>query len=431
MKAALSRVEAFMTGSTNRRRPGIFYAAPAFGLSLLFLWFWINRPHEQPVFYPPPRPVNAPEQEVVKEDWDFVRDARNLLMTDARCDEAFPELYKEINRAVEVRKGDHVTSKELDKIMKVPGYMRVMIYDQQLYILDVAEVAINLREQATLHAIHRALITSPEPLPNIEFVFMSDDIAAGTPEAKWAYSRQSNETANWLMPDFGYWSWPEPKIGSYLEVQMKATAMDAKLSWKKKTNKLLWRGASMELLVREQLVNASRGHEWADVKIFSWEEEGAKDSNSEILTMDQHCAYKYVAHTEGVSYSARLQNLQNCNSVIVSHKLRWLQHHHHLMVSSGPNQNFVEVDADFGNLAETMEGLLARDEESERIARNSVRVFKEHYLTPAAETCYWRKLVRGYASVSFEPEFFDSKGAWRGLPVESYVLERKLTWKPH
>ena len=101
------------------------------------------------------------------------------------------------------------------------------------------------------------------------------------------------------------------------------------------------------------------------------------------------------------------------------------------MVSSGPDQNFVEVDADFGNLAETMEGLLARDEESERIARNSVRVFKEHYLTPAAETCYWRKLVRGYASVSFEPEFFDSKGAWRGLPVESYVLERKLTWKPH
>jgi len=79
--------------------------------------------------------------------------------------------------------------------------------------------------------------------------------------------------SNWLMPDFGYWSWPEPKIGSYLEVQMKATAMDTKLAWRKKTNKLIWRGASMELLVREQLVNVSRGHEWGDVKIFSWEEE--------------------------------------------------------------------------------------------------------------------------------------------------------------
>jgi hypothetical protein len=54
-------------------------------------------------------------------------------MTDARCDEAFPELFKEIDRAVEVRKQDHVTKKELDSIMKVNGYMRVMIYDQQVF----------------------------------------------------------------------------------------------------------------------------------------------------------------------------------------------------------------------------------------------------------------------------------------------------------
>ena len=133
MKPAFSRVESFMTGSTSRRRPGVFYAAPALGLSLLFLWFWINRHPEQPVFYPPPRPVNSPEHDVVKEDWDFVRDARNLLMTDARCDEAFPELFQEIDRAVQVRRNDHVTSKELDNIMKVKGYMRVMIYDQQVF----------------------------------------------------------------------------------------------------------------------------------------------------------------------------------------------------------------------------------------------------------------------------------------------------------
>jgi hypothetical protein len=288
-----------------------------------------------------------------------------------------------------------------------------------------------MREQATLHAIHRAIITSPEPLPNIEFVFMSDDIAAGTSEAKWTYSRRSNETSNWLMPDFGYWSWPEPKIGSYLEVQMKATAMDTALAWKKKKNKLIWRGASLELLVREQLVNISRGHDWADVKVFSWEEEAEKPESREILSMDQHCAYKYVAHTEGISYSARLQNLQNCNSVIVAHELKWLQHHHHLMVASGPDQNFVQVNADFSNLPETMENLMANDEESERIARNNVKTFREHYLTPSAETCYWRKLFKGYATVSFEPEFFDSRGKWRGLPVESYVLERQLTWKPH
>lgn len=235
------------------------------------------------------------------------------------------------------------------------------------------------------------------------------------------------------MPDFGYWSWPEPKIGAYSEVQMKATHMDTKKPWTQKMNKLIWRGAMMGLKVREQLLEASAGKSWADVKILNWSAEAEKQSH-DLLTMDDHCGYKYVAHTEGVSYSARLQNLQNCRSVIVAHKLKWLQHHHHLMQSSGPEQNFVEVAIDFSDLNLAMEALIADDAQAERIAESNVRIFREHYLTPAAETCYWRKLIRGWASVSFEPEFFEEVGSeqkWRGLPVESYVLERRLDWAVH
>ena len=121
-----------MSGSSSRRRVGLFYIAPALVLSLLLLWFWISRHHEQPVVYPPPRVVDPAKPEVVREDWDFVRDARNFLMTDTRCDEAFPGLFKEIDRAVEVRKESHVNKKELDSIKKVKGYMRAMIYDQQV-----------------------------------------------------------------------------------------------------------------------------------------------------------------------------------------------------------------------------------------------------------------------------------------------------------
>jgi hypothetical protein len=40
-------------------------------------------------------------------------------------------------------------------------------------------------------------------------------------------------------------------------------------------------------------------------------------------------------------------------------------------------------------------------------------------------------LIRGWATVSFEPDFFDEHGRWRGLLVESFVLERKLDWKPY
>ena len=236
------------------------------------------------------------------------------------------------------------------------------------------------------------------------------------------------------MPDFGYWSWPEPKIGAYGEVQMKAKAMDTKVPWKKKFDKLVWRGAIMELEIREQLLELSEGHDWADVKILNWEDEGAGKSH-DVLSMAEHCQYKFVAHTEGVSYSARLQNLQNCDSVVVAHKLKWIQHHHHLMLSTGPDQNFVEAGENFTKLETTMAMLIDDDELAERIADNSVRTFREHYLTPAAETCYWRKLFRGWAKVSFEPEFFKKgKGKelkWRGLPIESFLLMRQIDWDIH
>ena len=293
---------------------------------------------------------------------------------------------------------------------------------------------VNTRDQATLLALHRAILTSPEPLPNIEFTFNADDIASPE-DTTWAYSRQETDEKIWLMPDFGYWSWPEPKIGSYAEVQMKATAMDTKVPWTKKTDKLVWRGAMLDLLVREQLLQASEGHEWSDVRILNWEDE-AQGKSHNVLSMDEHCGYKFVAHTEGVSYSARLQNLQNCQSVIVAHKLKWLQHHHHLMVTSGPDQNFVEVGEDWSGLDIAMDMLIDDDELAEKIAKNSIKTFREHYLTPAAETCYWRKLIKGWATVSFEPEFYNKtkKGEakkWRGLPVESYFLEREIDWAYH
>jgi hypothetical protein len=301
----------------------------------------------------------------------------------------------------------------------------------KLYMIWV-DRNVNSRDQATLHALHRAILTSPEPLPNIEFTFNADDIASPE-DATWAYSRKAEDDKLWLMPDFGYWSWPEPKIGSYGEVQLKATAMDTMVPWNKKISKLAWRGAILDLEVREQLLAASEGKDWADVRILNWEDEGQGKSHN-VLSMDEHCRYKFVAHTEGVSYSARLQNLQNCKSVVVAHKLKWIQHHHHLMVSEGPEQNFVEVGADFSDLDEAMTDLVENDEKAQRIAKNSIKRFREWYLTPAAETCYWRKLIRGWATVSFEPEFFTGRGKdmkWRGLPVESFFLQREMDWDYH
>lgn len=58
------------------------------------------------------------------------------------------------------------------------------------------------------------------------------------------------------------------------------------------------------------------------------------------------------------------------------------------------------------------------------IANNSVKAFRERYLTKAAEACYWRHLFDGYESVwnSTITKGSDPHQAERGLRYESFVL---------
>ena len=242
------------------------------------------------------------------------------------------------------------------------------------------------------------------------------------------------------MPDFGFWSWPETKVGSYGEVQRKAISMEDSLNnpsgkawaWAAKENKLLWRGAIMGLEVREKFIGITKDKPWADVKSLDWHD---KDSMArDLKSMDEHCQYRYLAHTEGNSYSGRLKYLQNCRSVIVAHQMDWIQHYTPLMRSAGPEQNYVKVNRDFANLESTMLELQRDEDMARRIANNSIEFFRERYLTPAAEVCYWRKLINGWADVSFAPNPWMEKNgvkAWRGLGIESYVLERRLEWDPY
>lgn len=102
------------------------------------------------------------------------------------------------------------------------------------------------------------------------------------------------------------------------------------------------------------------------------------------------------------------------------------------MVSSGPEQNFVQVKRDWSDLEEKMEWLISHPEDAARIARNNVNTFRDRYLTPAAEACYWRRLFQAWSDVAFEPEFFevgsDGGQKWRGTPYESFSLMGTLDW---
>ena len=59
-----------------------------------------------------------------------------------------------------------------------------------------------------------------------------------------------------------------------------------------------------------------------------------------------------------------------------------------------------------------MEDLLDHPEKAKRIADNSVQVFRERYLTQAAEACYWRKLMKRWRDVvDWEPQLYAGVGA--------------------
>lgn len=81
--------------------------------------------------------------------------------------------------------------------------------------------------------------------------------------------------------------------------------------------------------------------------------------------------------------------------------------------------------------------------EARRIADNARHTFRERYLTPAAISCYWRALIRGWASVqAFDPALWldethghtggggrNAKKTPRGTPFESYVIMEALEWE--
>lgn len=108
----------------------------------------------------------------------------------------------------------------------------------------------------------------------------------------------------------------------------------------------------------------------------------------------------------------------------MAHKLQYIQHHHYLLVPDGPHQNYIEVERDFNDLSEKMEPLLRDTKAAQRIADNSVRTFRERYLTKAAEACYWRSLFDGYEQVwnSSVTVWSEQQQRERGLRYESFIL---------
>ncbi|KAK5127989.1 hypothetical protein LTR85_005106 [Meristemomyces frigidus] len=411
----------------------------------------IHRPQSQPDRQGPSVSHSQSHSGPPKPPWefDYRRSGRNYGLSEDQCSVAFPELYKEVDRAVAYRRRvGNVTLEDLEVGWRGDGIVRAMIHNNQLYIIDphgVWDHNHRPRALATLHALDRAISAAAEPLPDIEFTFTVHDSALMGPNdnhTTFAFSRLAHQETLWLMPDFGFWGWPDVGLRSYSELQTMLD--DDEDDFLDKVPKLIWRGslAVGSQDARAGLVEHSADQTWSDVQTLDW---GNKtDIDDKLLTMEDHCGYMFTAQTEGNTYSGRLKYLLNCHSILLSHELRWIEHFHHLLQAGGKEQNYVKVKRDFSDLPKKMKNLLKPSNllKAEVIADNARRVFREQYLTPAAEACYWRALIRGWASVQgFKPQVWGeseleddwrggkrSKKRMRGAPFESYAIMEQVEW---
>lgn len=392
--------------------------------------------------------------------------AHNYALSSAQCDAYFPGLYEDIDRSVERRKDKPIQKFELDDQGDDKSNTRVMVYDgdasllhapfstnipligHQLYIISDGDVPPDERTISVLHDLHRALITDPErhKIPNVEFIVGREDWVKGD-QVIFGFTKKATDNEAWMLPDFGFWTWATPSVGSYQAVRRKMEEVEESYpAFDTKIDKLVWRGSvDVGDGVRQSLMRESRDKPWADVEELDWRS-GHLPYN--LLYIEDHCKYRFIAQTEGNSYSGRQKYIHNCNSVVVSHELEWLQPWHKFMIASGPDQNYIHVHRNFSDLDEKMTYYSQHPEIAAKIAKNNVRTFRDRYVTPAAQACYWRKLIRGYGSVSFEPELYEEPNAplpdgyredtammhrsgrrWRGTPFENYVVNGQLDTK--
>lgn len=268
---------------------------------------------------------------------------------------------------------------------------RIVIYNNEVYLKTYRQSDFT-RSQAALHLLHLAVVTSRERLPNVEFCVNLVDWGS---RGKFGLDRAPDLEDVWLMPDYGWFAWPE-HVGAYKDYRRRAAKVEKDVGWDGKQNKLFWRGSmKVGTADRESMKQMSDGHDWSDVKEVNW---GGGASNA--VTMEDHCRWKFHGFPEGNTYSGRLRYLQNCRVVIVTHPPRWIQHWTHLYNADpkSPDQNIVFVDpppadastvlvhdehgrefrdATWYNLPNTMDWLLQDDDRAKLIANNQWDFFRE------------------------------------------------------
>ncbi|KAI5477697.1 hypothetical protein MNV49_005980 [Pseudohyphozyma bogoriensis] len=249
----------------------------------------------------------------------------NLHLSHDECEAAFPKLWPRLVKVKErQRENGGVRKVDVERATSDEGTW-VAVIDGNLYIKNYHKEWMS-RVSAILGSLYQAVLTSPEPIPDVEFYFRAKD--SGYPGPHFELDNHVDQLEeSWLIPDFGFYSWPEPILTSYKGVRQQIAAIESTLTFTAKPTKLV----------------------------------------------------SPAPHTEGQgAYSGRLKYLLNCRSVVIAPRLNYYQHFHDALDSDpeSPNQNIVmlsESPPSWDSLPATMDNLLANMTRAELIADNAWR----------------------------------------------------------
>lgn len=115
----------------------------------------------------------------------------------------------------------------------------------------------------------------------------------------WSLARRVQDHNLWLIPDFGFWSWDMPSLGTLDEVANEAMDRESVQPWDQKMEKLVWRGKiTFAPKLRRALLDAAKGKPWSDVGQLKWTDPNFKE---QFLGPVDQCNYMFIAHAEGMS----------------------------------------------------------------------------------------------------------------------------------
>ncbi|KAH7393062.1 glycosyl transferase family 90-domain-containing protein [Pyrenochaeta sp. MPI-SDFR-AT-0127] len=357
-----------------------------------------------------------------------------LNLEERECRDTFPLLFSDIDASV--ARGQFVFPKS---VPDYKGLVQGRILNGKLYILTTSPDTlpeILHQRTAVLSQIYRAITTSPSPLPDTHFAFCINDVPKNN---SWAFSRPNKETKynTWLMPSFASWSWPKANLGVIDDVLSRIDHVERDVKWEKKVDKAVWRGTPWfnpigHPNLRKDLLKATKQKDWADVEALS-----TVSNATNSINIEDFCRFRYVVYTEGVTYSGRLPYHQACGSVLITAPVTWLTTSGLLLrpiaaeelvrgfeqpvkkhvaipkrtvlplagalptVEKWQDANAIYVKPDFSDLEDVVRFLRSWPEVARRIAQNQRdTVVGGGYLSLAAETCYWRALIRGWAAAA-------------------------------